>query len=288
MTPRRPPLRYHGGKWMLAPWIISHFPAHRIYVEPFGGGGSVLIRKPRSWAEVYNDIDGAVVSFFQVLRDQRDEIVEALRLTPFARQEFERSYEQTDDPVEAARRLVVRSFMGHSSASTTRTHHTGFRANSFGSHRHAANDFVNLPDALVDVAERLRGVVVEHRDAADVMCHFDAKDTLHYVDPPYPMSVRHTNARWAGECYTQELTDDDHCELAQVLRGLEGLVVLSGYGCELYDDELYADWDRVSTPARASGAAGPSERTEVLWLSPRCAEAQAQGSLFDSTLQSGL
>ena len=62
-------LRYHGGKYRLAPWIIDFFPAHECYVEPFGGAAGVLLQKPRSYAEVYNDLDGQVVNFFRVIRD---------------------------------------------------------------------------------------------------------------------------------------------------------------------------------------------------------------------------
>jgi DNA adenine methylase len=82
MTPRRPVLRYHGGKWMLAPWIISHFPTHRIYVEPLGGSASVLLRKPRSYAEVYGDLDGEIVNVFLMARERPDELRRALELTP--------------------------------------------------------------------------------------------------------------------------------------------------------------------------------------------------------------
>lgn len=92
MTAYRPLLRYHGGKWKLAPWIISHMAEHKTYVEPFGGGGSVLIRKPRAYAEVYNDLDGDVVNLFRVARDRGEELRQALALTPFARGEFDISY----------------------------------------------------------------------------------------------------------------------------------------------------------------------------------------------------
>jgi DNA adenine methylase len=279
MTPRRPPLRYHGSKWRDAPKIIDRMPPHRIYCESFGGGAAVLFRKPRSWAEVYNDIDGAVVNYFQVLRNHRDKLLYALRHTPFARGELELSYEETDDPVELARRTVVRSFMGHSSASTTKTHKTGFRANSFGSNGPAAKDWRNLPDALEAAAERLMGVVIENRDAVEVMRNCDRPDTLHYIDPPYPLETRHTGARWRGACYANELTDDDHRELERVVMGLEGMAMVSGYACELYDG-LYEGWERVEYQTTASGANGAVKRTEVLWLSPRCAEAQRQPSLF--------
>jgi len=113
VAPTRPVLRYHGGKWRLASWIISHFPPHRVYVEPFGGAASVLLRKPRSYAEVYNDMDGEIVNVFRVLRDpaRARELERVLRLTPFAREEFELSYIRDEDPIEQARRTIVRAFI---------------------------------------------------------------------------------------------------------------------------------------------------------------------------------
>jgi DNA adenine methylase len=95
MNRARPVLRAHGGKWRIAPWILGHLPAHRIYVEPYGGGASVLLRKERSYAEIYNDLDGEIVNFFRVLRDpeQAGRLLELLELTPFAREEFELSYQ---------------------------------------------------------------------------------------------------------------------------------------------------------------------------------------------------
>lgn len=109
---KRPILRYHGGKWRLAPWIISHFPKHSVYVEPFGGGASVLLRKKRSYAEVYNDLDEEIVNLFRICRDQGDKFVEALFLTPFSRTEFNKCYQEAPNDFERARHTVIRSFMG--------------------------------------------------------------------------------------------------------------------------------------------------------------------------------
>lgn len=260
---RRPILRYHGGKWKLAPWIIQHFPEHRVYVEPFGGAASVLLRKPRSYAEVYNDLDGELVNLFRVVRDRGAELRDLLALTPFARVEFEASYEPTDDPMEQARRTVMRSFMGFGSNSHNVA--TGFRANSNRSGTTPAGDWRNYPAALDSLIARLQGVIIEHREAAEVMLAHDGPATLHYVDPPYVAATRD-----GGGDYRHEMTDDQHRHVATVLRNLAGFVVLSGYPCDLYDRELYPGWTRIERSAHADGA---RDRTEVLWLSPRTTDA---------------
>lgn len=267
-APTRPALRWHGGKWLLAPWIISHFPEHRVYVEPFGGAASVLLRKPRSYAEVYNDLDRSVVSLFQVLRNQdtaRD-LIHSLTLTPFARAEFDLAYLPTDEPIEAARRLVVRSFMGHGSDAPNLARKGGFRANSNRSGTTPAHDWVNYPDALEAVVERLRGVIIENRDYQAVCRQHDSARTLHYLDPPYPMNTRSGHKTGSGN-YAHEMSDSDHASLLQFVRELEGMVVLSGYANDLYDNAL-ADWQRVE---KASFADGARPRTEVLWINPQAA-----------------
>lgn len=270
-NPTRPLLRWHGGKWLLAPWIISLMPKHRVYVEPFGGAGSVLIRKPRCYAEIWNDLDGNVVNLFQVLRgDRAEELVRSLRLTPFASDEFKSAYEDVDDPVERARRLVIRSFMGFGSNSHNRL--TGFRSNSNRSGTTPAHDWVNYPDSLRGVVERLQGVVVLNRDACDVMAGHDSPDTLHYVDPPYVFDTRSDT----GKDYAHELSDTDHETLLDFLNGLRGMVMLSGYPCDLYDAAL-SGWHRVTRKALADGA---KERTEVVWMNPAAVAAMAQRDMF--------
>lgn len=267
----RPPIRYHGGKWRLAPWIISHFGPHRVYVEPFGGGGSVLIRKPRAYAEVYNDLSDGVVNLFRVLRDpdQAARLIDAVRLTPFARCEFEMAYAATIDPVESARRLIIRAHMGFGSNAVTPSYRTGFRANSNRSGTTPARDWTGLPAALERVAERFRGVVIEHRDAMQVMATHDGADTLHYVDPPYlPETRSMVRRKGAGTAiYEHEMSVADHERLIGALAGLRGAVVLSGYRSDLYDAALVG-WRRVD---RATHADGARDRVECLWLNPRAA-----------------
>jgi DNA adenine methylase len=258
-------MRYHGGKWRLAPWIISHFPPHRVYVEPFSGAASVLLRKPRSYAEVYNDLSGEVVNLFRVLRNasQARELIRQVRLTPYARDEFGLSYITADDPIEQARRTLFRAAAGFSTAGAQSTWRTGFRAKVDRSYTTPMIDWANMPQVLEQVVERLQGVVIENRPALEVVEQYDRDTALHYLDPPYPHSTR--NERWVGQAYANELTDDDHRELARLVRTCKGAVVISGYPCSLYDNELYPDWQRVTLETYADQAL---KRTEALWIKP--------------------
>lgn len=281
-APSRPALRYHGGKFRLAPWILQFFPEHRIYCEPFAGGASVLMLKERSYAEVLNDLDDEVVNLFRVLREPAlaEQLARALHLTPFARTEFREAYAPTDDPVEKARRTLVRSFMGFGTT-TLRHNRTGFRAKANRQTQPAQIDWTNYPGHVATFTERLRGVVIEHRDALEILAQQDTPATLFYVDPPYPHSTR--SAVQTGShndtAYLHELTDDGHRALAHVLHDVDGMVVLSGYACALYDRELYADWERHT---RKTVADGGRLRTEVLWLNPACSAAlhRSRGGLF--------
>ena len=271
---KRPVLRWHGGKWRIAPWIISHFPTHKVYVEPFGGAASVLLRKPRVATEIYNDLGDSVVNMFRVLRDpvMAEKLVKLIWLTPFARTEFEESYaENPDDKIEWARQLITRSYMGFGSDSSNKKRATGFRINATRSHTSPAGDFANWPDKILAVVRRLRGVMIERRPAIEVIERFDGPQTLHYVDPPYVMSTRSDRP---GK-YTHELDDKDHAELARVLKGLKGFVVLSGYRSPIYN-KLYSGWKRHDFKTVTNGN---HERIESLWLNDKAAQG-AQGNLF--------
>lgn len=276
----RPALRYHGGKFRLASWVMRFFPPHRIYTEAFGGAAGVLLQKPRSHGEVYNDLDGNVVAFFRCLQspELRDRLVQAITLTPYARAEFDLAWEHTDDLVERARRTAIRAQMGFGSAGATKGS-TGLRTDTMRRYSTAQMDWAAYPPVLLDVAERFQAVLVENRPAVDVLQQHDSPDTLHFVDPPYVLSTR--VLRNSSGCYRHEMSDDDHIELLGVLRELQGMVVLSGYASDLYAEEL-PGWISNSTDARISSGRGTALRTEVAWLNPACANALnlQHGGLF--------
>lgn len=281
MKPERPVLRWLGGKFRLAPWVISHFPAHRIYVEPFGGAASVLLQKPRSYNEIYNDLDGELVNLFGVLRGNRaSELLEAIRLTPYARAEYEAAFAHSDDDVERARRTIVRSHLAHGTGGARIDRPTGFRTDGSSGTTNVAGEWADLPDALNAVITRLRGVNIEQRPAMDLLTRYAGPDTLFYLDPPYLPATRSTKSRKPGEkyhTYAVEMDEDDHAELLATCGASEAMIVLSGYPDPLYDQALVG-WRRVSTEARAHRN---SPRTEVLWLNPAAVERLGSGPLFD-------
>lgn len=295
---RRPVLRYHGGKFRLAPNLIQLFPEHRVYTEVFGGGGSVLMLKPRCYSEIYNDLDGEVVNVFRVLQDKKKaaRLEALLRVTPFAREEFLLSYKHSRSEIERARRTIIRSFMGWGSDSISRikasragfntrissTMATGFRWNSNRSGTTAASDWKVFPDCIASFVERLQGVTIEDRDAKDILQKMDRSDALHYVDPPYPFACRsYGNGSTPEHRYRWEMTDANHRELSKVLHSLKGMVIISSYPGALYD-RLYRGWRKVSWTGGqfCSQNTGSKTRTECVWLNRAAVENQRQASLF--------
>ncbi|MDQ3804294.1 MAG: DNA adenine methylase [Acidobacteriota bacterium] len=277
-TPTRPVLRYHGGKFgkagVLADWILAHVPPHECYVEPFGGGASVLLRKPRTPNEVYNDLYGEVCTLFRVLRDPElcASLVRSVSLTPFSEAELRSCFGPPDGlcEVEAARRLLVRSWMtiGHDAATSYR--HSGFRGGTKTAVRDPGLDWRGLPESLARAADRLQGVHVYERPYEYVLNKYDGPRTAFYVDPPYLRETRSAAHRGA---YAVEMDGPAHERLAARLHALEGMVTLSGYDSDLYRS-LYPGWRRVERKVFANGRGGVKPgRTEVLWLNAAAAAA---------------
>lgn len=270
-----PLIRYHGGKYRLAHWIIAQMPNHTCYTEVFGGAAGVLLQKPRAYAEVYNDLDGDIVNLFKVLRDAdlRNKLIEQLVLTPYAREEFMNAWSVATTEVEKARRTIIRAQMGFGSAGATKGI-TGFRIDTKRQYGTAQSLWVDYPEHLSFIGQRLSGVLIENRPAVQVLKDHDAISTLHYVDPPYVHDTRYSGAK-SGRIYRHEMDDKDHLDLLNTLLELEGMVMLSGYPSDLYDDTLNG-WKRIDTKARISSGRGTDTRTECLWINP---DAQ-QNDLF--------
>lgn len=256
---KSPVLRWFGGKYRIAPWIVSHFPPHKIYVEPYGGAASVLMRKPASYAEVWNDLNDEVFALFWVLRseDMHMRLKKSLEHTPFSRREFELAHTYTPDPIERSRRLIVRSLMGFGADSACDpTNKTGFRSNTTRSGSTPAHVFVNYSEHISAFHQRLRGVVIENKDALEIMDSHDTPETLHYLDPPYIQSLRRVGA------YSHEMTDEAHAIMLDKALALKGKVIISGYSHEMYSEKLRG-WQKAEKSTRSDKAGA---RTEILWM----------------------
>jgi len=265
-----PILRYPGAKWRLADWIIDHFPPHTGYVEPFFGSGAVFFNKPKSTIETISDIDGAVVNFFKTCREKPDELAYAISLSPWSREEFQKSdfCKETTDDVEAARQFAVRCWQTFGARTCKKT---GWRI-STGKTKNCGPDnpamWQRLPEIVRQVASRLMDAQIENRPAVDVIKSNNGEQVLIYADPPYVKSTRTLN----GDQYRFEMTDQQHVELLEALKKHKGMVLLSGYNNELYR-EMLPDWefDTIATKSECGAS-----RTECLWMNPMCAEHQAQ------------
>jgi DNA adenine methylase len=278
---KHPVIRYHGAKFRIAPWIISHLPPHRTYVEPYGGAAGVLLQKPKSESEVYNDLDREIVNVFRVLQNPEtaQRLTDLLRVTPYSRDEFTLSFEASPDPVEQARRTILRAYLGFGSGGATKNT-TGFRVDSGREYGTASQLWARYPDCIREFVERLQGVIIENKDALDVIDNHDREDTLFFVDPPYVHSTRQMKN---GAVYRHEMTDEQHRELLEKLHSVKGMVALSGYDNEFYNDTL-KDWVKLDTRARISAGRGTAVRIENLWLNPACMAHSNQPSFLDHNL----
>lgn len=256
--PTRPVSRYYGAKWRLAPFIVAAMPKHHVYVEPFFGLGSVFLQKPRATCEVVNDLSDEVINVFTMLRDRGAELARAIELTPYSRTEYVRAYERTEDPLESARRFIFRSTAGIGTNSSVKCN--GFRTSLCDIKHATATSWANLPPHYAPIIARLRGVIIEHRPAMQIMAQYDAAHTLHYCDPPYLAKTR--KDRTQGYAHEMQ-TEDEHIELLTFLRTLKGKVILSGYTCEIYS-RLLADW--YSCPLSRGRDQTNQATAERLWM----------------------
>jgi len=241
-------------------------PPHESYLEPFFGSGSVFFNKKRARIETVNDLDNEIVHFFKICRNRPDDLADALRLTPWAREEREAAYdiEPAGDCVERARRFAIRCWMtfGASPRKSNGWRHTTAKETDGGPDNPKL--WARMPRCVRDASARLLEAQIENRPAIEVIERHNGERVLIYADPPYLKSTRTMH----GDAYHHEMTDTDHLELLSVLMKHKGMVILSGYDSGLYNETLQG-WHKESTNTTAEGAA---KRVECLWINPAVAE----------------
>jgi DNA adenine methylase len=284
----RSPFPWFGGKQKLADEILALFPGHNVYVEVFGGGGSVLLSKPPGKLDVYNDADEGLVNFFRCLRDAPERLVPLLELTPYSRAEWlaaRASWRSIDDPVERARQWFV--VASQSFGGMVAPDRGGDRAHDLGRgwggerlgrmHLSRCASTANRVDHIWRFVERMRRVQIECLEWRECLDRYDDVDALFYLDPPYVPATRRSGG------YVHELTAADHEDLVRRVLDLQGIAVVSGYDHELYaplverGDFTRHEFSVISTAGQRAADQARDRRVEVVWASPRA----TMPTLFD-------
>ncbi len=256
----RPVIKYPGAKWSIAQWIISVMPPHKSYLEPFFGSGAVFFCKPPSRIETINDLDGEIVNLFTVIRDRSEDLERAVSLTPYSREEYDRVWaallkqEEPSDPVERARRTLLRYCQTHGSCSFYKG---GWKYDRAGrEYAYAVRYWTHLPFWIARTVERLKDAQIEHVPAVDCIRRFRSPEVLIYADPPYLLSTRKQRQ------YRVEMeSEDQHEELLKALLAHPGRVMLSGYDSDMYNDMLQG-WICLRHESKVECG---GKRTECLW-----------------------
>ena len=254
---------WYGGKYSHLEWLLPLLPESQHYCEPFGGSAAVLLNRTPSPVETYNDLDGEVVNFFRVLRNQQSKLLKSIAFTPFSREEFfiacSTNGEKISD-LERARRFFIRARQVRTGLAQTAS--IGRWANCKNTSRAGMSGVVSRwlgsVETLPSITERLLRVQVENRPAIETLKLYDDKTTLFYCDPPYPHESRKDN-----KAYGNEMSNEEHEQLSKILHGVTGKVAVSGYRCSLMDT-LYKDFRRYDAPAKLCHSVKKS-RTEALW-----------------------
>ena len=255
---REPILRWPGAKWRIASWIVGLFPRHEVYCEPFLGSGAIFFTKQPSGTETINDLDGEIVNLFAVCRESADELAQQIEMTPYSREEYMLSYEKIDyvDPVERARRFLVRVWQAFGGKTYSNTSWAHDRTNSVFRPKYWAQ----LPERISQTVEWLKMAQIECMDARELIPMYNRRSTLLYVDPPYLRRTR-TNRHYAHEFCSLE----EHQELLMLCKQHKGPCIISGYDDPLYDEEL-AGWEKKSINVQTNAG---HTATVILWLNER-------------------
>lgn len=250
----KPLLKYPGAKNRIAPWIVDKMPKHEVYLEPYFGSGGVFFCKEPSRIETVNDLDQQIVNFFQVIREHPDEFIRHLRLTPYAREEYERAYIYSiaDGDIEQARKFAIRCWFAFGCGNRYKN---GFRTSQQSTSPSTTKQWDNFIETVQSAGMRLRHCQIENKPALQLLNMYDTSDVFIYLDPPYLPEIRKKYQ------YVHEMTEEDHVELLEKIIQHPAKILISGYDSELYQKYLKG-WYVCSINTRAERGI---KRREMLW-----------------------
>jgi DNA adenine methylase len=260
---QRPPFKTHGGKAYLSRRIVAILPEHDVYVEPYLGGGNVLLNKPRSRIEVGGDLDPELINFWRVLQGDLARLLARIRDLPYQESTFHwaRDTQWPEDPVERAVRFLVRNRFSRGGLGKNFAWSKRLRGGRPGD----SNAWETLKQELPLIAARIQDVRFLRQDGIETIKQFDGPHTVIYLDPPYLMETRS-----APNTFMHEMSFEDHERLLKTIIECRGFVAISGYQSPLYDRYL-KNWDRTEweMPNHSGQTKQKERRLEVLWTNGR-------------------
>ena len=253
--------RYPGSKWSIADWIVSHFPEgyeKMVYLEPFAGSLAVFFTKNPGAVETVNDLNSEIVNFFQILRDRPEELKRVISLTPYSREEYDNAFLPGEDPLEKARRFLVKTNQAIGAKMGSKCGWRNHKQLKIGG---TACKWAGVVDTIDAASARLLGntthlVQIENMDAIRLIRRYNSPDALMYIDPPYVRSTRKS-----GRLYTHEMDDTQHKQLLDAILESKAKIIISGYDCDMYNEAL-SGWNKDQTMLQTTSA---EMSTETIW-----------------------
>jgi len=262
---KKPPLTYYGGKQQLSKRIIPLIPNHKIYDEPFFGGGAIFFAKQPAKVEFINDTNGEVINFYNVIKRDFDGLKKEVDCTLHSEFQHKQAIEiyrnpESNTPLQRAWAVWV---LSHQSI-------YAIMCNSWkcSKERNSAHSIVNKKEEFAEAYQsRLENTSIFCRDALNVIAQTDTPDTFHYIDPPYYQA---NMGHYRG--YSRE----DFEKLLKLLSGVKGKFMLSSYPSDLLEQYIQLNgWSTIEIEMARS--AGGGRKTEVITINyePPISEAEA-------------
>ncbi len=255
----RPLVKIHGGKYYQHHHLIILFPfTYHSYIEPFIGGGSILLNKEPNDIEIINDIDNNLFRLYLIVRDSSDEFIERLNSLEYSLETFTYYLNlKVVNPIDVAIREYVVRRMSRGGLMKSFCWANRLR----GGKPSEINSWQSAINQLPIISKRLKKVQIRNTNALRVIQEYDNKDTFFYCDPPYLPATRVSR-----KAYSHEMTQQDHIDLAGVLNSCKGKVLLSGYNSDLYQ-ELYSSWykSEYTIVNHSSQKKTKEKKIEVCW-----------------------
>lgn len=266
IEPSKPAFGYYGAKQKISKTIIELFPPHNAWVEVFCGSAAITLAKKPAQIEIINDLDSNIVNIFEQLRNNHEKLLEAIKLTPYSREEFHRAKIlcDEDDELERARKFLITCMMTVNG--TVGNHACGLSfTNSYSRNDKEArvNRWNNLTDRIDRVVNRIKNVRIEHLDARRIVQMFsDRPATLMYLDPPYFVKRSHNYV-------VDEKEVEFHKELLELCCKSKAMIMVSHYENSLYRKYLNKNngWTSKIIKTTTRDTSGVDFlRNEIVWM----------------------